>query len=72
MFSQVNVIKSSNSTQLSNQTLDDLLIMSTVGIPVKEFNPDHAIDLWWKDKLCQPNQKLRAPYKQKKSYSCIS
>ena len=66
VFSQVNVIKSTKRTQLSNQTLDDLLIVSTAGVPLKEFNPDHAIDLWWKDKLRRPNQRPRAQYKQHK------
>ena len=66
VFSQVNVIKSTKRTQLSNQTLDDLLIVSTAGVPLKEFNPDHAIDLWWKDKLRRPNQRPRALYKQQK------
>ena len=46
VFSQVNVIKSTKRTQLSNQTLDDLLIVSTAGASLEEFNPDHAIDLW--------------------------
>ena len=55
VFSQVNVIKSTKRTQLSNQTLDDLLIVSTAGAPLEEFNPDHAIDLWWKHKLRRPN-----------------
>ena len=64
VFSQVNVMKSTKRTQLSNQTLDDLLIVSTAGVPLKEFNPDHAINLWWKDKLRRPNQRPRAQYKQ--------
>ena len=61
VFSQVNVIKSTKRTQLSNETLDDLLIVSTAGAPLEEYNPDHAIDLWWKHKLRRPNQR---PYKQ--------
>ena len=55
VFSQVNVIKSSKRTQLSNETLDDLLIVSTAGDPLDKFNPDHAIDLWWKHKVRRPN-----------------
>lgn len=64
VFSQVNVIKSTKRTQLSNQTLDDLLIVATSGVPLEEFNSNHAIDLWWKDKLRRPNQSPRAPYKK--------
>ena len=30
--------------------------------PLKEFCPDAAIDLWWKDKLRRPNQKKRREY----------
>ena len=42
---------------LSNDTLDDLLLMAIDGVPIAEFNPDPAIDCWWKDKQ-------RNPYKQ--------
>ena len=48
VFSQVNVIKSTKRTQLSNQTLDDLLIVSTAGAPLEEFK--------WK----RPNRRPRA------------
>ena len=65
VFWQVNVIKSSKRTQLSNEALDDLLILTTAWDPLEKFNPDHAIDLWWKHKVCRPNQKLKAPYKKR-------
>ena len=74
VISQVNVIKSSKRTQLSNETLDDLLIVTTAGDPLDKFNPDHAIDLWWKHKVRRPNQKQKAPYKKTVShygYRCI-
>ena len=69
VFSQVNVIKSNKRTLLSNNTLDDLLRLSETGVPVKEFNPDHSIDLWWQNKVRRPNQKQKAPYKKQKT--CI-
>ena len=30
---------------LANETLDDLIITSTDDIALKDFNPDHVIDL---------------------------
>ena len=32
------------------------------GPPLKEFCPDAAIDLWWKDKLRRPHQHIRKDY----------
>ena len=58
----MNVIKTNKRSLLSNESLDDLLLLSTDSAPLKEFCPDAAIDLWWKDKLCRPNQKKRREY----------
>ena len=49
VFSQLNVIKTNKSTLLSNESLDDLLLLTTDSVPSKKFCPDEAIDLWWKD-----------------------
>ncbi len=62
VFSQVNVIKSNKRALLSNEALDDLLIVSTDNVPLKDFSPDHAIDLWWKDRVRRPSQKPRRQY----------
>ena len=62
VFSQMNVIKTNKRSLLSNESLDDLLLLSTDSVPLKEFCPDAAIDLWWKDKLRRPNQKKRREY----------
>ena len=62
VFSQVNVTKSSKRSLLSNEALDDLLMVSTEGVPLKDFSSDHAIDLWWKDKVRRPSQKPRKQY----------
>ena len=48
MFSQVNEIKTKKRCLLSNESLDDLLTITSAHVPLKEFCPDNAIDLWWK------------------------
>ena len=53
--SQLNTIKKERSL-LSNNLLGDLLLLSSDAIPLREFNPDDAIDLWWQSKVPQPNQ----------------
>ena len=63
-FSQMNVIKTNKRSSLTNKSLDDLLLLATDGAPLKEFCPDAAIDLWWTDKLCRPNQRKRKKYKK--------
>ena len=51
VYLQVNVIKSSKRSQLSNEALDYLLILTTAGDPLNKFNPDHAIDVWLKQSV---------------------
>lgn len=65
VFSQLNLIKSDRRVQLSNKTLNDLLTISTSSESMEDFNPDPAIDLWWKDKVRRPNQKQRKPYRKR-------
>ena len=72
VFSQVNVIKTKKRCSLSNESLDDLLTITSAHIPLKDFCPDDAIDLWWKEKVHRPNQKPRRPYKKRKRYSTSS
>ena len=66
VFSQLNVIKSNKRTLLADDTLDDLLMVSTMNSPFKDFNPNKAIDLWWEDKVCRPTQKQRKKYKKRR------
>ena len=66
-FSQMNVIKSKRRSSLSNGALDDLLTVASAKVPLKDFCPDDAIDLWWKDKVRRPNQKRRRPYRKEES-----
>ncbi len=63
VFSQVNIIKSNRRVQLSTETLNDLLTIATHTESIEDFDPDPAIDLWWKDKVRRPNQKPHKPYK---------
>jgi len=65
VFSQVNLIKSNRRVQLSTETLNDLLTIATHTESIEDFNPDPAIDLWWKDKVRRPSQKPRKPYKKR-------
>ncbi len=64
VFSQMNVIKTNKRSLLTN---DDLLLLSVDSVPLKDFCPDAAIDLWWKDKLRRPNQKKRKEYEKRSS-----
>ena len=52
-ISQLNVIKTDKRTLLTNESLDDLFLLTTTNVPLKEFCPDNAIDIWWKDKICK-------------------
>ena len=64
VFSQVNVIKSNKRTSLTNDTLDDLMV-STMCSPLKDFNPNKAVDLWWREKVRRPNQKSRKQHEKR-------
>ena len=65
VFSQVNVIKTDRRTQLSNDTLDDLTMVASNNVPLQDFSPDDAIDLWWREKVRRPNQSQRKAYKKR-------
>jgi len=64
-FSQMNIIKTSKRSLMSNDSLDDLLLLTLNEVPLNRFSPDTAIDLWWKDKQRRPNQQKRKKYKQR-------
>ena len=48
---------------------DDLLALTVDPIPLKSFNPDASIELWWKDKLRRPNQQPRKAYEKQSGQS---
>ena len=66
VFSQMNIIKVKRRTLLCNDTLDDLLTISTANIALSDFSPNEPIDLWWKDKIRRPKQSARKKYKKRK------
>ena len=66
-FSQVNIIKHHKRSCLSNDTLNDLLILNIDKVPLQEFDVDGAIDLWWKAKQRRPSHQKRKKYKKRKS-----
>ena len=43
-------------SSLGNDLLDDLLVLNTDRIPLKDFNLDHSISLWSSEKTRRPNQ----------------
>ena len=50
---------------MSNDSLDDLLLLTLNEVPLNRFSPDAVIDL---DKQCRPNQQ-KQKYKQRKHSS---
>ena len=46
-FSLLGTIKVNKRSRLTNQSLNDLLLLLSKKIPLKNFNPDQSIDLWW-------------------------
>ena len=66
-FSQLNLIKCSKRTSLSRDTLNDLLVLNADKIPLQEFTPEAAIDLWWDAKTRKPSHAPRKQYKKRTS-----
>ena len=62
VFSTLKVIKVDKRSSLSNEVLDDLLMLNTDPCSLKDFNPDKSIHRWWEDKVRRPNQQPRKDY----------
>ena len=62
VFSTLKVIKVDKRSSLGNDLLDDLLVLNTDRVHLKDFNPDCSISLWWSDKVRRPNQWPRKEY----------
>ena len=62
VFSTLKVIKVDKRSSLSNEVLDDLLMLNTNPCSLKDFNPDESIHRWWEDKTRRPNQQPRKDY----------
>ena len=72
VFSQLNVVKTNKRTSLTNESLDDLLLLTSDSVPLKDFCPDDAIDLWWRDKVRRPHQSSRKRYKKRTPSSDVA
>ena len=64
VFSTLGMIKVDKRSRLSNQSLDDLLLLNSAKLLVADFHPDASIDLWWSSKSRKPFQKERKEYRQ--------
>jgi hypothetical protein len=65
VFSTLKVLKVDKRSLLSNDTLDNSLVLNTDRIPLKEFNPDRSIRLWWSKKNRRIHQQPRKDNQRK-------
>ena len=65
VFSTLKVLKVDKRSLLGNDTLDDLLVLNTDHIPLKEFDQDRSIRLWWTSKKRRVNQGPKKEYQRK-------
>lgn len=65
VFSTLKLIKVDKRSSLSNEALDDLLLLNINPCSVTDFNPDESIQRWWEDKDRRPNKQPRQPYKKR-------
>ena len=66
-FSLLRTIKTDKRSRLTNQSLDDLLRVLSSKVPLKSFNPDDSIDLWWLAKWRRLAQSERKEYRPRRS-----
>lgn len=69
VFSTLGLIKGDRRTRLTNESLDDLLVLSTEKVPLQMFDPNPSIELWWSEKDRRPSQTTRRQYKSRQSTS---
>ena len=67
VFSVLGTIKIDKRSLLTNESLDDLVLLNSDKIPIDTFDPNPAIDLWWSAKARRPSQKTRKQYKARSS-----
>ena len=63
LFSQMKLVKTKKRSLLSNESLNDLLAITSARVPLREFSPDEAIELWWNDKVPGLTKSLESPTK---------
>ena len=49
-FSLVSTVKNDKRSRLTNQSLDDLLLLLSNKTQLQNFHPDESIDCWWSAK----------------------
>ena len=69
LLSQMKLVKTKKRSLLSNESLNHLLAITSARVPLREFSPDEAIELWWNDKVRRPNQKPKKPYKKRTKHT---
>ena len=65
VFSTLGTIKVDRRSSLTNQSLDDLLLLNSEKVPLVNFDPNPGIDLWWSVKTRRPSQNARKQYKKR-------
>ena len=55
-FSQLKITKSNRRSCLKQDQLDNLLRIRIEGPPLKEWNSERAVQLWWEDKSYRVNR----------------
>jgi hypothetical protein len=60
VFSELKAMNMERRASLSNETLNNLLVINIDPVPFEEYNPDPAIQMWWDDKVRRTNQKTRS------------
>ena len=65
VFSIAGTIKVDKRSLLTNESLNDLLLLNSDKIPLALFDPNPSIDLWWSAKSQRPSQKPRKQYKRR-------
>ena len=69
IFSIAGTIKVDKRSLLTNESLDNLLLLNSDKIPLASFDPNPSIDHWWSAKNRRPSQKPRKQYKKRSSGS---
>jgi len=67
VFSVLGTVKVDKRSRLTNESLDDLLLLKSDKVPLTSFNADPSIDLWWSAKARRPSQKERKEYRPRRS-----
>ena len=63
MFSALKIVKTNRRTKLKTSTLSDLLDVKEEGPPLRDFNADKAVRMWWD--ACKTTRRVsQAPRKE--------